>query len=330
LHAVAPAEVTGVVMDEEGHPLAGANVSLLNHNNALRTSTLTDSAGRFRMYVYESGTFTVVVLCDLPQTPGMDYVPETWEVTLSSGSSMSKQFNLRKGATIYMQGEVRNVESRSPSEEVSFYISEPTSEETISPPTSEVETPGSFASVAWALMYATAGDYGVLGVFGFDERYIVVPANVDVQIIVQAAFEGEDPFTGAQKSFTYWFKVEGKAGFFRLSQGDFLLFNLEETVILSNIETVKSIMGATFYQLEDCLDAGFLVNVERRELLNSYASVSEATLLLNKESYAESFAKTRHAYLTVIKNWLTVSFFVRRRGCLLPYFRKEKQSTDTY
>ena len=301
LYAVAPAEVTGVVMDEEGHPLAGANVSLLNRNNVLRTSTLTDSSGRFRMDVYEFGTFTVVVLCDLQQTPGMDYVPETWEVTLSSGSSMSKQFNLRKGATIYMQGEVRNVESRSPSEEVSFYIQEPTSEETISPITWEEESSDYYYGITMTLMSAVRWDYGVLGALGFDERYVIVPANVDVQIIVIAAFEGEDPFTGAQKNFIYEFWVEGKAGFFKLSQGDFLLFNLEETVILSNIETVKSLMGATFYQLEDCLDAGFLVNVERRELLNSYASVSEATLLLNKESYAESFAKTRHAYLTVIK-----------------------------
>lgn len=301
LHAVAPAEVTGVVMDEEGHPLAGANVSLLNRNNALRATTLTDSAGRFRMDVYEFGTFTVVVLCDLQQTSGMDYVPETWEVTLSSGASMSKQFNLRKGATIYMQGEVRHVESRSPSDGVSFYIQEPTSEETISPITWEEESSNYYDDIRMTLWSSVRWDYGVLGALGFDERYVIVPANVDVQIIVIAAFEGEDPFTGEQKNFIYEFWVKGKAGFFRLSQGEYLLFNLEETVILSNIETVKSLMGAAFYQLEDCLDAGFMVNVERRELLNSYASVGEATLLLNKESYAESFAKTRHAYLTVIK-----------------------------
>ncbi len=299
--AVAPAVVEGVVMDEEGNPLEEANVSLLNGNNALRATTLTDSAGRFHMDIYESGTFTVAVLCDLPQTSGMDYVPETWEVTLSSGASMSKEFNLRKGATIYMQGEVRHVESRSPSDGVSFYIEEPTSEETISPITWEEESSDYYYGITMTLMSAVRWDYGVLGALGFDERYVIVPANVDVQIIVVAAFEGEDPFTGAQKNFIYEFWVEGEAGFFRLSQGEYLLFNLEETVILSNIETVKSLMGATFYQLEDCLDAGFLVNVERRELLNSYASVGEATLLLNKESYAESFAKTRHAYLTVIK-----------------------------
>jgi len=301
LHAVAPALVTGVVMDEEGQLLADANVSLITYRGVLVMSTLTDSYGIFNLYVYESGTFTVAVLCDLPETSGMDYVPQTWSVTLSAGSTSSKQFYLEKGATIYMQGEVRYVESKTPSEEVSFYVSEPTSQETPSPPASEVETTGSYESVSRALMYATAGDYGVLGVLGFDERYIIVPANVDVQVIVSAAFEGEDPFTGAQKSFTYWFTVEGKAGYFRLSQGEYLVFNLEETVILSNIQSVKDLLGTTFYQLEDCLDAGFLVNVERRELLNSYASVGEATLLLNKESYAESFAKTRHAYLTVIK-----------------------------
>jgi len=300
-HAVTPALVTGIVMDEEGQPLAEANVSLVTYRGVLVMSTLTDSHGIFDLYVYESGTFTVVVLCDLSETPGMDYIPQTWSVTLSAGSTSSKQFNLEKGATIYMQGEVRHVESKRPSEAVSFYIQASTSG-------------GSTSATQWVgvsswtinnyisyVVMASPGDYGVMGVFGFDERYIVVPANVKVQIYVLAAFEGEDPYTGAQKSFTYGFMVQGEAGYFRLSQGEYLDFNLEETVILSNIETVKSLMGTTFYQLEDCLDAGFLVDVERRELLNSYTSVSEATLLLNKESYAESFAKTRHAYLTVIK-----------------------------
>ena len=301
LHAFAPAEVTGVVMDEENHPLAEANVSLLNNDNVLRTSTLTDSAGKFHVDIYEFGRFTVVVICDLPQTSGMDYVPEKWDVTLSSGSSSSKQFNLKKGATIYMQGEVRHVESRSPAQQVSFYVQESMSEEAIGPILWVGGTSENRYNIVSIVSNTVPGDYGVLGVFSFDERYIVVPANVEVQIIVIAAFEGEDPFTGNQKSFTYGFTVKGKAGYFSLSQGEFLRFNLEETVILSNIQSIKDLMGTTFYQLQDCLDAGFLVEVERRELLNSYTSVDEAALLLNKESYAESFAKTRNAYLLVIK-----------------------------
>jgi len=301
------AKIVGVVTDEDGHLIAGANVTLLSTHDMKKVEVFeTDAAGRFNMDLGAVGEFTVMVSYDLSQTPGMDYVPERWLVTLSPGSVSTRQFVLIKGASIYMEGEIRDVESNKPAHSpISFDVIELTTSlptvSTLSPPTSSTSTLSS-PSYNWAGPITSYGTYSEFRVLGFDERYVVVPANFEVRISVSAQFESTSSTSSNPKYYMRSFIVSEKTGYFKLSQGELLHFNLEETTTLTNIEFVKNQMGSTFYLLEECLDAGFLVEIEKRDLLNSYSSINEALFLLNKGSYSESFAKTRNAYLMVVKS----------------------------
>ena len=300
------ARIMGAVTNEEGHPIAGANVTLLSTDRMSKVGTFqTDAAGRYDIEVNVFGGFTVIVTCDLAETPGVDYVPERWLVTLSPGSVSTKQFVLTKGASIYMEGEIRDVESSRPAQSpISFSVIEIGAS---SPALSTSSLPSSSTSSSTVVVSDNlAGpitSYGTsreLGALGFDERLVVVPANSEVQIRVSARFGSAS--SAGYVAYTRYFDVSEKTGYFKLSQGELLHFNLEEVTVVSSIEFVKNLIGSTFYLLEDCLDAGFLVEVEKRDLLNSYSSINEALFLSNKGFYAESFAKTRSAYLTVVKS----------------------------
>ncbi|MBS7615329.1 hypothetical protein KEJ18_06345 [Candidatus Bathyarchaeota archaeon] len=300
------ARIMGVVTDGEGRPIVGANVTLLATGRTSKVGTYqTDFAGGFDIEVNLVGEFLVIVTCDITQTPGMDYVPERWLVTLSSGSVSTRQFVLRKGASIYMEGEIRDVESKKPAQStILFDVIERTvsypSFSTISSDASSTST--MIMSDNWAGSITRYGTYSDLTFLGFDERHVVVPANLEVQIRILAEFERATSISGNPQMYTRTFIVSEKTGYFKLSQGELLHYNLEEASTIINIEFVKDQIDSAFYLLGECLDAGFLVEVEKRDLQNSYSSINEALFLVNKGQCAESFAKTRKAYLTVARS----------------------------
>ena len=114
-------ETSAVVVDEDGNPISGANVTLLNFNYRFFVKMVkTDSSGRFYASVNKEGSYLIYVTCDDKRTPGMDYVPERWRVWLSLDSVSSRQFILKKGASIYLEGDIRHVETNRVAEKIHF------------------------------------------------------------------------------------------------------------------------------------------------------------------------------------------------------------------
>jgi len=134
-------------------------------------------------------------------------------------------------------------------------------------------------------------DYGsfsdLVQALGFDERLVVVPADTEVKIQIRANFP----------EYSQTFILAGKIGYFKLSQGEALHVDVRQYNVLLNIEYVKGILSSGFSLLDDCQTAGFLVEVERQDLLNAYSEVEESLLLLSKGLFDQSFAKLRSAYI---------------------------------
>lgn len=267
--------VTGTVLNENGTPIGGANVTILylDRRVSFEKRIRSNAAGRFYTSVNREGSYLIYVTYDDKRTPGVDYVPERWRTWLSSDSVSSHKFILKNAASIYLDGNIRHVETNKAATRYQFIVLEPTSGEG-GDWTGPVRDYGSFSHLTRFL--------------SFDERLVVVPAETEVKIGVKAYFPA-----GKTQTFT----LTGKTGYFKLSKGENLHIDIRESNILSNIEYVKKILSSGFSLLDDCRTAGFLVEMERQDLFKAYDSVKESSYLLRKGLLDQSFAKLRSAYI---------------------------------
>jgi len=282
--AQAQASVSGIVVDEKGMPVQGANVTLLDLRwRRIRRMVSTDSNGRFYITVSKEGAYLIYVTCDRKDTPGVDYLPQRWRVWISMGSNSTHRFVMKKAASVYLEGEVRSIKSKSPASACYFEVEE-----------IEKKLTGNY----WT---GPVRDYGsktdIVNALGYDERLVVIPANTKVAIKVTAEFGSIYKGKGWKESFT----VTGKTGYIKLSPGEILYLDMRESSLLSNIEEVQDLLKSSLYLLEECRDAGFLVEAERRDLQNSHRLLDESLSLLKKKDYDQSFAKLRSSYILATK-----------------------------
>jgi len=270
--------VAGIVVDEDGNPLSGANVTLLTYSRRYFVKRVkTDSAGRFYASVDKEGSYLIYVTYDDKRTPGMDYVPERWRTWLSSNAVSSRQFVLEKGASIYLSGQIRYIETNKVATNYRFTVLELKEEGEGEYWTGPIREYGSFSDFVRSL--------------GFDERLVVVPADTEVKIQVKAYFP---------QKYSQTFILAGKTGYFKLSQGEILHIDVREHNIVSNIKYIKEILSSGFSLLYECQTAGFLVEMEKQSLLEAYNSVKESSILLRKGLLDQSFAKLRSAYILAL------------------------------
>jgi len=272
--------LTGIVLDDDGSPIIGANVTLLTSDRHFFVKRVkTDSVGRFYVSINKEGSYLVYVTYDNKETPGMDYVPERWRTWLSLNSISSRQFVLKKGASIYLDGQVRHIETNKAAINYQFTVLELKESSGKNYWTGPIREYGSFSDFVRAL--------------GFDERLVVVPADTEVKIRVRANFPAK---------YSQTFILAGKTGYYKLSQGETLHIDIREQNIISNIEYVKEILSSGFSLLDKCLTTGFLVEVERRDLFKAYDAIEESLFLLKKGAFDQSFAKLRSAYILAIES----------------------------
>ena len=268
--------VTGKVVDEDGKPLSGANVTLIffdRYRRYVAKTVKTDSNGRFHASVDKEWSYLVYVTYDDKETPGVDYVPERWRTWLSSGSTASRDFVLRKGASIYLEGDLRYVKTNKIATSCEITV---------------IELEGEGGSYWTGPVRDYGNDSDVARFLGFDGRLAVVPAGAKVKIRVKAHFPD-----GYSHSFT----LTGETGYFKLSQGELLRVDVREQNLLKNIEYVSNILNSGFTLLDDCRFVGFLVEAEKKDLLNAHEACREALIFLGKKLFDQSFAKIRSAYI---------------------------------
>ncbi len=276
------AVISGVVVDLNNEPLDGAVVGVLG--SRFFEKILTDSTGRFHIVVDREGWYTVYAMCDRPETAGVDYLPAEWSTYMQFGSTSSFRFVLAEGASLHLDGDIWFAESGEPADYTLFTVK-------------GYETP--LAEGSSIVTYGS--DVNLVRRFGLDDRLVIVPADIEVKIEVNAQIGRQLP---------HRFTVAGKTGYFKLSQGESSHYDIRESNMLFNFENVKALWDSSLSLLEDTEDAGFLVNLERQDLLNAYKMIMESLFTLKAESYDESFASLRNAYI------LTVGSMERLQGLI--------------
>jgi ABC-type lipoprotein release transport system permease subunit len=266
------AVLTGSVLNEENEPIQDAIVLALGPRYMLY-QVKTDSSGRFQLVMDQEGWYSVYAMCDRPETLGTDYVPSLWTSYLQGGSTSTFTFILKKGASINLEGEIRFVESSKPASNYRFTVTDPNGE-----PLDETSS-----------VYTYGSDTDLARRFGYAGEMIVVPADTEVAIRVEAYI--------SSPPVSHTFVIKGKAGYFRLAQGEALRVPSMEYMMDFNVVMMKNMWDSTFYLLREVERMGFLVSAERNDMQNAYGMIDSSLLAMKKKLYEEAFADLRNAYV---------------------------------
>jgi len=113
------ATLSGIVLDENEEPIEYAIIRILGPRSILHQAK-TDSSGSFQILVNQEGWYLIYAMCNLAETPRVDYVPSLWKTYLQPGSKATFTFALERGASLYLEGEMRFVESSEPADYCRF------------------------------------------------------------------------------------------------------------------------------------------------------------------------------------------------------------------
>jgi ABC-type lipoprotein release transport system permease subunit len=274
------AVISGIVLGNDSLPISGAGIGIFGPGRYDQDFISTDTNGRFQITVSREGWYTLYAFYDAPETDGVDYIPQVWSTQVQFGSVSSFSFKLEKAASIYIKGEIWSIISNLPANRYYFSVK-------------GHETPLNVGS--------SVVDYGTMTTLvrnlGFDERLVIIPADTEIEISVSSNVYD----SGYGVVWTYFpeFTITGGSGYFKLAQGDLLDFDIRESNMLFNIETVKEKLDSALILLLDSEDAGFLLKAEREDLMSSYGLIGEAKLLLTKRSYDDSLAKLRRSDMLI-------------------------------
>jgi len=185
-------------------------------------------------------------------------------------------FTLERGASLYLDGELRFVESSKPADYARFTVRDANGEPLC----------GEYS------VYTYGSETDLVGRFGLDQKLIVIPADKEVAIRVEA-------FVSVPK-ISHTFTIKGKPGYFKLSQGETLHITGMEHILEYSVEKMKQTWDSAFYLLKDVEHIGFLISAERQDLTEAYGLIDASLLSMKKRLYDEAFAKLRNAYVLTI------------------------------
>ena len=271
VHGQETATLAGTVLDESEEPIQNAIVEVLGSRYTQYQAT-TDSSGRFQIPINEEGWYSVYATCDISDTLGVDYVPSLWRTYLQMGSTATFTFILEEGASLYLDGEIRFVESSKPVDYYEFAITDPNGE----------PLQGEYS------VYTYGSGTDLDRRLDFDPRLVVIPSNEEVAISVYAYV--------SLPYIEHTFAIEGKPGYFKLSQGEKLRIASMEYVVDFNVANMKQTWDSAYYLLRDVEHVGFLVSAESQDLMDAYSLIDASLLSVQDRSYDEAFAKLRRAY----------------------------------
>jgi len=123
--------------------------------------------------------------------------------------------------------------------------------------------------------------------FGLDQKLIVIPVEEEAAIRVEAHI--------SVPRISHTLTTKGKAGYFKLSQGETLHIDSMEYILDCSVEKMKQTWDSAFYLFKDVEHIGFLVSAERQDLTDAYGLIDASSM--RKRLYDEAFAKLRNAYV---------------------------------
>lgn len=268
--------VYGKVVDSiTRNPLSDAYI-IFHAEAGSVTKVKTNVSGTYDANVFGLGPYWVYAYCDIPSTPGFDYVPACQEVSLQ-GLSLNISFALLHGASISATGDLqdlRSMEFLKPPTMVSFIV---------------IDQFGLLNGTDSVTKYGES--FAVNRLLGIDSRTVVVPSNTPVKV-------------EANLYYVSWseprrFTIDSEGDYLNLAQGDSLTVNLRKFASRAEIDYTHAYLQSVQAMVDEAVEAGFYVSYEGIRLSGAEDLVKAARSALDEGDYDSVYANLHEAYLIV-------------------------------
>ncbi|RLF23908.1 MAG: hypothetical protein DRN15_04885, partial [Thermoprotei archaeon] len=276
-------------------PLANAYVVLIDQNYRISIFR-TDDDGKVYISL-EPGRYILIFLHDLPDTPGMDYVPARFDVEVKVedvGKKWNAEVLLLPGATVILRGNIEYIGGSYGG----YYMVKVLEPLTMSPPS----PPGGNATPI--LTYGSTRLESVLLRRALPKVFktidmVVVPAKTDVVLLFHAyVYDERTEYLYRILKFTL--DTQGKP--INLNQGAMIKLDYTKQAITQVLDVVLSDVDYVRDLLVRAENEGFYVAAEREDLLRAESLIRLAQGKIEEGDYesavsllSEAYIMTRHA-----------------------------------
>ncbi|HID15967.1 MAG TPA: carboxypeptidase regulatory-like domain-containing protein, partial [Candidatus Atribacteria bacterium] len=266
--------ISGHVTDIDGKPLKNARIIVFKIQGSvwkLINITYTDTYGRYNVKVTE-GKYKIIITHDLNTTPGFDYTIHTKEIQVSNNIQVN--FTLMKAATIMVKGEAITAATDETAKYVEYRV--------------EIlngsEKPGLMKNFGVLFEYTKN--------IGITDKTIIIPAELKVNIIVEAAFLIE------REMKTIKFNLTDNP--IKLSQGEYLEIEIQKASLAHSIKMVENILLETQELIREAEQKGFYMTIFKSKLSRIEGLILSSKTKLENKKYEACYVDLREAYISII------------------------------
>lgn len=260
------ADISGLVTDPDNSPIE-ASIRVIEGTQEI-SSIKTGSDGAFDIELPD-GEYTVTVYADLPETPGVDFVPAALEVV----GGFDGVIVLAPGFTLRINGDIQFVDTETLPLKTDYTVQDET---------------GDFVTINGFPLIFSDKKGSVYSIPGLPIRDIIIPIDIDVTVNVSSNILVHS------EVITRWFLVEdipvvGAGG---LS---------EANVWRYSIPVSRAITEDNLGQLEDQIvvmdQYGFYIAKQETALSSGIRYLEDSKEYYSEDEYEESFDSLKRSYL---------------------------------
>ena len=261
--------LSGTVSDQEGAPISGAQIMLISETRYLnKTASTVDGAFDIDTE-FDSGK--LIVFRDDPDTPGVDYLPYSMEVTHSdSGLDVV----LLPASSLIFEGSLLYIDTENLALHLQYSVID-ADNETLSPS-------------GVPLVYGSLSDG--MNVIDLPSGHLVVPSDAVVKVEVNSTFLlGSNV---ASRSFTTREALTAP-------KGETRIIDIREYSIPLNFRIASEAEEALDLRLNEMNGYGFYLTKQEGAYSTASRQVSEARTLFDEGNYTECFDALKRGYITL-------------------------------
>ncbi|MEM3006030.1 MAG: FtsX-like permease family protein [Candidatus Bathyarchaeia archaeon] len=268
--AFASTSMRGIVVDGDGLPIMGAEVSIWVGRELVASGT-TGVDGYFDIPVREDRRYSVYVLADDEETPGVDYLPSRRDASPSDGELL---FALSPAASLSLSGDIMFVESEELPYSIQYSVHLPGSDDALNP-------------CGVPLIYGTTTE-SQSKTLGLAPSHLVVPTDTPLTVKINCSILIERGLTPR----VLW--IESVAP---LVRGERRVIDVRRFTIAFNLGVAEHLEREVGSRIDEMESMGFYLTSEKRVVAEAGKSLSEARVLHEVGDYKESFTLAKRGYL---------------------------------
>jgi hypothetical protein len=261
--------LSGIVRDQEGMPITGAQIMLISETRYLN-KTASTSDGSFDIDTeFESGK--LIVFHDDSVTPGFDYLPYSMEV---AHSDSGLDVVLLPASSIVFEGSLLYIDTENLALHLQYSVID-AGNETLAPS-------------GVPLVYGSISDG--MNVIDLPSGQLVVPSDAVVKVAVNSTFLlGSNV---ASRSFTTRETLTAP-------KGETNIIDIREYSIPLNFRIASEAKEALDERLDEMNGYGFYLTKQEGAYSTASRQVSEARTLFEEGNYTECFDALKRGYITL-------------------------------